>query len=152
MKLAEALILRADAQKRIQQLRERLNRSAKVQEGESPPEEPQALLEELQRTLTEFVDLMKRINRTNVTTAFDANTTLTDALADRDGLSLERSILVDLINAAAGAQFRYGRSEIKYVSTIDVAGVQKRADDLAKRHRELDTRIQQLNWSTELVE
>ena len=38
MKLAEALILRADMQKRIQQLRERLNRSARVQEGDTTPE------------------------------------------------------------------------------------------------------------------
>jgi hypothetical protein len=44
MKLSEALILRADCQKRIQQLRERLERSAKVQEGETPFEEPQALI------------------------------------------------------------------------------------------------------------
>lgn len=33
MKLAEALIKRADCQKRIEQLRQRLMRSAKVQEG-----------------------------------------------------------------------------------------------------------------------
>ncbi len=51
MKLAEALILRADAQKRIQQLRERLNRSAKTQEGELPPEDPQELLAELERVV-----------------------------------------------------------------------------------------------------
>ena len=37
MKLAEALIQRADCQKRIAQLRQRLTRSAKVQEGEQPP-------------------------------------------------------------------------------------------------------------------
>ncbi len=36
MKFAEALILRADRQKRIEQLRERLVSSAKVQEGEKP--------------------------------------------------------------------------------------------------------------------
>lgn len=44
MKLAEVLILRADCQKRIDQLRQRLLRSAKVQEGEQPPENPQQLL------------------------------------------------------------------------------------------------------------
>jgi hypothetical protein len=35
MKLAEALIMRADHQKRIESLKHRMNRNAKVQEGES---------------------------------------------------------------------------------------------------------------------
>ena len=47
MKLAEALILRADIQKRIEQLKSRLADNAKVQEGEKPSEEPKALLAEL---------------------------------------------------------------------------------------------------------
>jgi len=37
MKLAEALVLRADVQKRIAQMRERLRQSGLVQEGEQPP-------------------------------------------------------------------------------------------------------------------
>lgn len=38
MKIAEALILRADIQKRISQLKARLNNNAKVQENEEPTE------------------------------------------------------------------------------------------------------------------
>lgn len=49
MKLAEALILRADYQKRLAQLRERIKANARVQEGESPAEEPQALIAETVR-------------------------------------------------------------------------------------------------------
>ena len=41
MKLAEALILRADLQKRIDQLRVRLNNNAKVQENDEPSEKPE---------------------------------------------------------------------------------------------------------------
>jgi hypothetical protein len=151
MKLAEALINRADAQKRIQQIRERLNRSARVQEGDAPPENPQELLEELRRTVDTFTDLVKRINRTNSQTTFQ-NGTLTDALADRDALGVRRKALVDLINAASNAQFRYGRSEIKYVSTVDVASLQREADDLARQYRELDSAIQQANWNVDLME
>lgn len=51
MKLAEALIARADNQKRIAHLRDRLAASAKVQDGDDPPENPQALLEELERII-----------------------------------------------------------------------------------------------------
>ena len=43
MKLAEALILRADCQKRIAQLKSRLLVNAKVQEGDAPAETPREL-------------------------------------------------------------------------------------------------------------
>ena len=65
MKLAEALIQRAYFQKRIQQLRERLTRSTQVQEGVAPPEDPQALIAELDATVNELVELIEKINKTN---------------------------------------------------------------------------------------
>jgi len=63
MKLAEALILRADAQKRIEQLKLRLARSARVQEGEKPPEDPTELVQELERTLQQLVGLEQIANQ-----------------------------------------------------------------------------------------
>lgn len=152
MKLAEALIHRADAQKRIHQLRERLSRNVRIQEGETPSEDPQELLTELRRTITEFTRLVKQINRTNAVTVFGDGLTLTDALAERDGLALERNTLTALANEAAQQEFRYGRSEIKFVLMVNVAELQKRIDDLAKRYRELDTAIQQANWNIDLIE
>ena len=71
MKLAEALILRADCQKRIAQLKSRLLTNAKVQEGDKPAETPQELIAELGRVSTELLNLIKRINRTSSATAFD---------------------------------------------------------------------------------
>ena len=68
MKLAEALILRADCQKRIAQLKSRLLTNAKVQEGDAPAETPQDLIVELERAASELLDLIKRINKTNSAT------------------------------------------------------------------------------------
>lgn len=152
MKLAEALILRADTQKKIQQLSERLNRSAKVQEGDNPPENPADLLAELDQLVEQLTLLIRQINRTNSQTAFADGRTLTDALAERDTAVLKRSILAKLIESAAVTQSRYSRSEVKFYSTIEVANLQKQVDTLSKQHRELDTRIQELNWQTELIE
>lgn len=70
MKLAEALILRADCQKKISQLRSRLRRCVKVQEDEQPPEDPQVLLGKLSSAITQLTTLIQRINRTNASTAF----------------------------------------------------------------------------------
>ncbi len=64
--LAKALVLRADTQKCIEQLRERLKISALIQEGDEPTENPQTLLEELDRLFGQLETLISAINRTNI--------------------------------------------------------------------------------------
>lgn len=152
MKLAEALILRADAQKRIEQLKARLIQNAKIQEGDSPAEDPHALIEELERTARDLTGLIQRINRTNARTAFDGTATLADALAARDVLALRQGLYRELGQAAAVTQTRHSRLEVKFTSTVDVAEIQRQADALAREYRTLDTRIQEVNWQTELME
>ena len=58
MKLAEALNARADAQKRLQQIRQRIQASARHQEGETPPEDPQDLLAEAGRVASDLERLI----------------------------------------------------------------------------------------------
>lgn len=150
MKLAEALILRADCQKRFEQLNARLVRSAKVQEGDEPAENPNELMVELETVARELADLIKRINKTNSTSLLQEGQTLADALAERDVLALRRNVYSGLAQAASLTMDRYSKSEVKYKSTVNVALIQKRADDLAKVYRELDSRIQEANWKTDL--
>lgn len=152
MKLAEALILRADCQKRIEQLKKRLIGCAKIQEGEQPSENPQKLLTELETVSLQLVDLIKRINKTNSTTQFAGDQSISDALAERDVLLLRRGAYIDLATFAAVRHDRVTRSEVKYVATVNIAETQQRADELAKNYRELDARIQAMNWNTDLVE
>lgn len=150
MKLAEALILRADCKKRLEQLKARVIRNAKVQEGDAPAEEPQALLAEAERVARELADLVKRVNRTNSATEFGEGLSLSDALAERDALGLRFRLYSGLAEAASISQDRYSRSEVKYVSAVSVADAQQRADELAREYRSLDARIQELNWKAEL--
>jgi hypothetical protein len=152
MKLAEALMLRADCQKRLGQLKSRLLNNVKIQEGDTPSETPQELFAELGRVTTDLRNLIKRINRTNAATTFSAHMTLSDALAERDVLALERNMYMHLAETASSTRDRVMRSEIKYIATINVAEIQKHADELAKDYRKLDTSIQELNWQTELAE
>lgn len=151
MKLAEALILRADCQKRIDQLRQRLLRSAKVQEGEQPPENPQQLMAELDGAIAQLTTLIQQINKTNAQTAFQAGI-LSDVLAERDTLLLKRNAYDALIQSASIRQERYSRSEVRFVSTVDIAALQRQIDDLSRRYRALDSQIQALNWQTDLIE
>jgi hypothetical protein len=41
---------------------------------------------------------------------------------------------------------------VKFVSTVSVAVTQRKADDLAREYRELDTRIQEADWLTLLLD
>ncbi len=150
MKIAEALILRADFQKRLEQIRERLVRSAKVQEGETPPENPHDLLKEMDEIIKEYTNLVQRINKTNSAIEVEDGKTLTHLLAERDSIAMERSILESLVQATSIKHDRYSKSEVKFFSTVNVGEIQKKIDLLSKSYRELDTRIQETNWKVEL--
>ena len=151
MKLAEALILRADLQKKIEQLKHRLRNNVMVQEGDKPSEDPETLLQEFEACQFELTNLIKRINKTNNKTMFNEDWTLVDALTERDGLWERRLVLSHIAEEASIKQDRYSKTEIKYVSTINVGQLQKEVDRLSKEYRELDTRIQGLNWTIDLI-
>ena len=150
MKLAEALVLRADGQKKNEPLQQRLIQNAKVQADDQPAENPEILQQELEQLAQELVLLIQRINRTNSRTELEAGMSIADALAARDVTKLKSDIYRNLAQAAIVKQDRQTKSEIKFQSTIQVAEVQRKADQLAKEHRQLDTRVQQANWQTEL--
>lgn len=95
--------------------------------------------------------LIRNINRTNCITVID-DFSLVDMIAKRDALALKNSILRDFVNSASEKFERYSSSEIKIKSTIKVSEMQKEVDRISKEMRELDVRIQGLNWTTELVE
>ena len=151
MKLAEALINRADLQRRLNALETRLNNNARVQEGETPTEDPMALLSELMELTLQLEDLVTRINLTNSQT-IEGDDTLTGLLAQRDIRGNELRILNSFLDNASSVSQRYSRSEIKVLSTVDVSELRKQADALSRELRELDIRIQTLNWATELLD
>lgn len=150
MRLAEALQERADLDRRIQKLRERLQCNAVVQEGERPAEDPQELLAELDGCIEELERLIARINLTNCQTQVGGES-LTALLARRDALKLKLSVYRDLAYNASQLARRATRTEIKVLSSVSVKDVQKQADGLAKELRLLDNSIQAANWTTELI-
>lgn len=158
MKLAEALALRSDAQKRLAQLEARATGAARYQEGEEPAEDATALLAQARAVAGEIEGLIVKINRTNAATEIDPGFTITDAIARRDVLALRRKVVVAVADAAAGTGEdganwgRQLRSELREITDVPVGDLRQEADDLAKQYREVDLRIQAANWATELVE
>jgi uncharacterized coiled-coil DUF342 family protein len=149
MKLAEALSIRADLQKRIAQLRERLKDSSKVQEGDEPVEDTKELFKELDNNLVELENLIYRINVTNLH-AVHNGVTLTKMIAQKDVLTLRVSSLREVLKYVVEREERYSRQEIKYVCTIDVAELRREVDSYSRQLRELDLKIQSLNWAIEV--
>lgn len=151
MKIAEALILRADIQKRIAQLKTRLNNNAKVQENEEPAENPELLLTELENLISKLNDLIVKINRTNTLSKIDG-ISLVELIAKKDTLSQKAGILREFIEIASQKVNLYSTTEIKVFSTVNVSELQKKLDKLSKEIRETDTKLQQANWTIDLVE
>ncbi|WFD37061.1 uncharacterized protein MJAP1_000002 [Malassezia japonica] len=151
MKLAEALAERAEAQRQYEQLQQRILRVARVQEGDEPAEDPEELLTEANKVLDRLDLLIRRINKTNTETKFDEKYSLTDAIAFRDMALKRRKLYSDLATKASTSQDRYTRTEVRYISTVKVKDMQARVDQLAKEYRELDTKIQRLNWEADLL-
>ncbi len=153
MILGEALNRRSDLQKRIAQLQERLRANVLVQEGDEPAESADELLAELGALCDELQRLIAQINHTNASTKLSSGETVTEGLARRDVLALRRGALRTAVRAATNDGLpRYSRSEIRMVRQIRVSEVQGLLDTLAKQQRELDTRLQEHNWTTPMIE
>ena len=151
MKLAEALQERADLNRKIEELRRRLDNVVLVQEGEEPAEDPAELLEELNAALSRLEELMAAINLTNCRTKVDGMT-LTAMIARKDALMIKLSAYRDLVYTAGQSTSRARGTEIKVKALLKAGDLQKTADKIAKEVRELDNLLQETNWKTKLIE
>ncbi len=151
MKLAEALQERADLNKKISELKSRLNNCILVQEGEEPAEEPAELLKELDEAAARLEALMASINLTNSRTKVEGRT-LTQLIARKDALSVQLAAYRDLVYTAGQNTSRARGTEIRVKALLKAADLQKKADQLAKEIRRLDNLLQENNWKTKLIE
>jgi hypothetical protein len=150
MKLAEALLLRADIQKKLVSLQARIQKYVIVQEGELPAEDPQTILRQIEAAANEFQQLVFTINKANLQHKIKPGELLSEALAKRDGLILRHRILQSVVEACVKPPERYGVKEIRWVTTVEVAQIQSEVDRLAKEIRELNAAIQEAGWQVEL--
>lgn len=153
MLLAEALRERADAQRQIGALRDRIADAARYTEGEAPAEDAAELLAEAEAVVDRLAELLLAINRTNLEATLADGRTVTAALAERDALRSRFGLLKAAADAAAGGRrdmFRLGRQELRTFAALDVTALRGRADDVARQIRQLDLAIEQVNFTTEV--
>ena len=151
MKLAEALQERADLNRKISELTQRIRQNCLVQEGEKTNEDPNVLMTELDGCIDRLCSLMAAINKTNNSAEVNGRT-LTDIIAEKDAMKLKLTAYRQFVNEAGNRTQRARFSEIKIMNAVDVPQLQKKADLCAKRIRELDNTLQQANWTIDLEE
>lgn len=151
MRLAVALQERADLNIKIDDLKDRIERNVLVQEGEEPTEEPMALKKELDSCIERLAYLIAAINKTNCETFIDGKS-VTQLLARKDALSVKVSAYRDTVYTGNSNTNRARNTEIKIMPAIDVKAWQKETDLISKEIRLIDNKIQETNWTTELIE
>lgn len=151
MKLAEALQERADLNRNIEQLENRLINNVLTQEGEQPAEDPAVLKESLDKCTARLAYLISRINQTNCQTIVDGKS-LTEMIAEKDALNVKISAYKEIVYTAGQSVHRARNTEIKIKPTINVSAWQAQIDQMAKELRILDNKLQENNWKTDLIE
>jgi hypothetical protein len=159
----EALSERAEIDKMIAQRRSRIKASARYVEGEEPAEDAAELLTEVRALMHRREVLVRAINERNAATymghpdpEIDARMTITEALAYRDRLNAERNLLNEVADYASPGASDYGygrmrrRSELPEKTDLGIKELRTEADQIARKHREIDGLIQQSNWTTNL--
>ena len=152
MKLAEALLIRSDMQKKLAQLKARIKNNVKVQEGDTPSEDPNELLLQASQIITELNALIEQIHRTNAIAKTDKGQSMLTLLVDRDTLEMRHKLLLEAIEAAHGEVDRYSPREIRWNVMVSISDLQKQADDIAMKLRQINLVIQSNNWQIELVD
>ena len=100
MKLAECGCCAGDMQKKLASLRERVAQNAVVQDGETPHEDPNLLLEEAVSLLRELEGLVFKINQANLASKLPDGRSLTEAIARCDTLIQQHSLVQAAIACA----------------------------------------------------
>ena len=149
MKLAEALLIRADQKKKILSLRERVAQNALAQEGDAPREDIAKLIAECFAVIAEQQALVLKIDAANAAAKLPDGP-LAAVLGQRDVLMQQHSVLKSAVDATHKEEDRYSPREIKWVPQIDVAAMQKQMEDYSRKIRELNVLIQETNWRVEL--
>lgn len=150
MKLAEALLLRSEYQNKIENIQSRILSNLKVQENEKPHENPEELLKEAFELNEKLCELIKQINARNNSVKLPSGQLLSEALADRDMIMKKRSLLTAITAKASEKDYRLTHAEIKMYISLPIGELQKQIDGLSRDFRELDTKIQAVNWMVDL--
>ena len=152
MKIAEALLLRSDLQKKLLSLQQRIHKNVLVQDGDTPSEDPEQLIDEAVLVNKQLFQLIQKIHQTNAQAQANNGKASLDILNQRDQLTAEHRIIQQAIDNTQKDTDRYSVREIKWIKAVSVSKLQKQADEISQSLRLINLEIQASNWQIDLKE
>ena len=152
MKLAEALLLRSDLQKKLLSLQQRIHKNVLVQDGDTPSEDPEQLIDEAVLVNKQLFQLIQKIHQTNAQAQANNGKASLDILNQRDQLTAEHRIIQQAIDNTQKDTDRDSVREIKWIKAVSVSKLQKQADEISQSLRLINLEIQASNWQIDLKE
>lgn len=150
MKIAEALMERAALKTDLEELKNRMLKNVKIQDGDTIQEDVYTLMDEYIEKQAQLSELITKINQSNIKTINKSGESLANMLALRDNYKSIVKTYKLLYDEAAITPNRYSRNEIKFISTVDIDKIQAKINEYSGKYRNLDTQIQELNWTVNL--
>ncbi|ESK46504.1 hypothetical protein P254_00389 [Acinetobacter oleivorans CIP 110421] len=89
---------------------------------------------------------------TNAQAKLEDGKVLLSLLSLRDSYAEQHKILIDAIANTRREPDRYSSREIKWKKVIPVSSLQKQADDISAKLRDLNVKIQAANWQIDLID
>ncbi len=150
MKLAEALILREDMQRKLTNINSRIAENVKVLEGDEPSEVPNKLIKEAEELIDSLYALIAHINYTNATVQLSNGQSLLMTLVERDKLKERYRLITNAIDNAKITPEIQNNHEKKWEKTVNIIALQRQAEDIAVKIRNLNILIQAITWKVDL--
>ena len=152
MKLAEALLLRSDLQKKLLSLQQRIHKNVLVQDGDTPSEDPEQLIDEAVLVNKQLFQLIQKIHQTNAQAQANNGKASLDILNQRDQLTAEHRIIQQAIDNTQKDTDRYSVREIKWIKAVSVSKLQKQSDEISQILRFIYHEIQASIWKIDFKE
>ena len=159
MKLAEALIKRIGLDKEINDISARLLQNAEIQAGEKPLESSESLIDILNEKVEQLENLVRRINNTNSKTKVDDIYSVSDLVTKKERYKrLFKIFRLSLNIAYSRFNGRHMRTrppamsnEVKTLLLLDTKIYEKHCSQSRNDLYDIEKKIHQINWATELL-
>jgi len=149
MDINEKIAYRNEIRWKLKNIENRLTSCAKIQEGETPVECPNMIIQELKVVLAEYSEVLKTINKIRTIDISKDGNELSSVLAEREVISVEKDIMGNFLKALNVNYDRYNNSDTKYINTVDASVIEKRVQELNEKYQEIETKFKTTRWNVD---
>lgn len=154
MNILEAITLKKDLEKRIENLGSRYVGNLTVLKGGKPHEDPNELLKEMDKSIIQLNDLCYRIDAADLYVKNSTGKTLIELVIERESLTTRLNVLRNALNEVTfGSYNDYGynsRREVEFDVVVSIESISKLVDETEEQLRQVTSEIQKLDVKTEI--